>query len=166
VNYIPDYVESFSNGFYFDSASINDTAALDHDNNQVAASRGITFFYKTDLSEKGQLMTLSTDPEMADMDDNSGSNQEVIPGKNFDLIYSKVTFKLVPEGYIPTEEEKLLEEKGTLWISYGADETEVSDIQYVKWVKDGILYNLMENGYGLEKDEILKMADEVIAAHQ
>jgi hypothetical protein len=49
-----------------------------------------------------------------------------------------------------------------LWISYGSDKVEVSDIQYVKWEKDGVIYNLMDKGYGLAKDEILGMAKEVI----
>lgn len=162
VNYVPDYVEKFSNGFYFESASVSDTAAMDSDNNKVNESKGITFFYTKDNAQKGQMLTLSTDPEGPGITGEPGLNEEVIKDGNLDLVYSQVTFKVVPEGYTPTAEENRQMEQGVLWISYGADEIEISKVQYVSWVKDSIVYSLMDNGYELGKDEILGMAREVL----
>lgn len=164
VNYVPDYVEKFSNGFYFQDASVQNTAAMDSDNNKVDETKGITFNYTRDQAQKEQLMTLSTDPEMQGITGELGPNEELITGQKLDLVYSKVTFKVVPEGYVPTEEENQKMDQGVMWISYGSDKIEISDIQYVRWVKDGISYNLMDKGYGLEKNEFIGMAQEVIRA--
>lgn len=162
VDYVPDYVEEFSNGFYFESASVNNTAALDADENKVNESKGMTFFYTIENAQKSQLMTLSTDPEGPGMTGGPGPNEEVIKEGKLDLFYSQVTMKLVPEGYTPTEEEQQQIEKGTLWVSYGSDEIEISKLQYVSWTKDGIIYNLMDKGFELGRDEILAMAREVL----
>jgi hypothetical protein len=162
VNYVPDYPETFFNGFRFESASINNTQALDNDKNKMSEIKGITFFYTRDNAQKGQLLTLSTDPENPGLTGDLGLNEEIIADGNINLIYSQVTFKVVPEGYVPTVEENQKMEQGVLWISYGADEIETSNVQYVKWVKDGIVYNLMDKGYGLEKSEILGMTKVVI----
>lgn len=162
VNYVPDYVEKFGNGFYFESAAVSDVAAMDSENNKVNESKGISFFYTRENAQKGQMLTLSADPEGPGITGELGPNGEVIKSGNIDLIYSKVTFKLVPEGYTPTEEENKQMEQGVLWISSGSEEVEVSDIQYVNWVKDGIVYSLADNGYGLEKEEILGMVNEVL----
>lgn len=162
VNYIPDYVEEFSNGFHFERASVDQTEAMDNDDNKVGECKGITFYYTNEHSQKEQILSLSTDSEIFGMAEDIGSNEEVISNGDMDLIYSQVTFKVVPEGYVPTEEEKKKMDQEILWISYGSDEIEVSDIQYIRWTRDGIIYNLMEKGYQLEKDEMIEMAREVI----
>ena len=162
INYVPDYIEKFDNGFYFDSASVSDTAALDSDNNTVNESKGIAFFYTRDTAKKDQLMSLNADPEGPGISGEQGLNEEVIENGEYDLVYSQVTFKVVPPSYTPTEEENQLMEQGVLWISCGSEEVEISNLQYVSWAKDGIVYNLMDKGYDLEKDELLGMAKEVI----
>jgi hypothetical protein len=162
VNYVPDYVEEFSNGFNFKSASVCDTAAMDGDDNIVNESKGIAFFYTKEGAQKSQLLTLNADPEGPGITGEAGPNEEVIKEGKIDLVYSHVTYKVVPESYRPTEEENLQMEQGVLWISYGSDKIETSNLQYVSWVKDGIVYNLTDNGFELEKDELLGMSREVL----
>ena len=155
VNYVPDYVESFSNGFYFKDASIHNTEALDADSNKVMEYKGITFHY-TDTKGDAQFNGISGLPE-----DAVANTEESLYGE-ISLTYSQITNKVVPEGYVPTEEEKQEMDQGLLWIAEGSEKVEVSDIQWVKWVKDGVVYSLMDMGYGVEKDELLEMAKEVI----
>lgn len=162
VKYVPDYVEKFDNGFYFKNASVSDTAAMDGDNNKVNESKGITFFYTKDNAQKDQMLTLSAGPDVPGLTGEPGSNTEVVKDGKLDLLYSQVTLKLVPDDYTPTEEENRQMEQGVLWISSGSDEVEVSNVQYVSWVKDGIAYNLMEQGFDLGKDELLGMVREVL----
>jgi hypothetical protein len=162
VGYVPDYVEKFSNGFYFDSASVRDTAAVDSENNKVSESKGITFFYTKEGAQKARILTLSADQEGPGISGKPGLNEEVIKDGKFDLVYSQVTYKVVPEGYTPTAEENQQMEQGVLWISYGSEEVEISKVQSVSWVRDGIVYTLTDNGYELGKDEILGMAREVL----
>ncbi len=162
VNYVPDYIDKFDNGFYFESASVNKTAAMDSDNNKVNESKGIAFYYTREGAQKGQMLNLSADPDGPGMTGEPGPNEEVIKEGKLELVYSQVAFKVVPEGYTPTEEENRQMEQGVLWVSYGADEIQISDVQYVRWVRDGIVYNLMDTGYGLGKDELLGMVREVL----
>ena len=162
VHYVPDYVESFSNGFTFKRASVVNTQALDNDNNKVDECMGISFVYTRDHATKDQLLNVDTSPVIAGTQGDKLPNQEIIKYGNIDLTYSKVVFKVVPEGYVPTEEENQKMEQNVLWISYGSEKETVSDVQFVTWVKDGINYDLMEQGYGLAKDDMVNMAKEVI----
>ncbi|MBN7773494.1 hypothetical protein [Clostridium aminobutyricum] len=162
VNYIPDYLDEFSNGFAFKEASVDDIKANDADNNPVAEGKGITFYYEKADSKKGQIMTLSTNRGFSDFSSDSDLKQELIKDGNIDLKYSYVESKLVPEGYVPTEEENQKMEKGELWISYGADKEKTDKVQFIQWEKDDISYTLMDRGYELPKDELAEMAKEII----
>ena len=165
VNYVPDYVESFSNGFYFKDASIHNTEALDADSNKVMEYKGITFHYtdtKGDAQFNGKSISLNTNLEISGLPEDAVANTEESLYEEISLTYSQITNKVVPEGYVPTEEEKQEMDQGLLWIAEGSEKVEVSDIQWVKWVKDGVVYSLMDMGYGVEKDELLEMAKEVI----
>ncbi|MDF2654456.1 MAG: hypothetical protein K0R19_930 [Bacillota bacterium] len=164
VNYVPNYVESFTNGFYFKDASVSSTQALDGDNNKVSECEGINFYYTKDGASKKQYISLSTDPETQGINNtNLGANEETVACGDMSLIYSKVTFKVVPQGYVPTAEEQKLVDQEKMWISEGSEEVEVSEVQYLSWVKDGIVYNLMDNGFAVEKDAFINMAKEIIA---
>ena len=166
AGFSPDYVESFSNGFCFTHATVSNTEGLDADDNKVMEYKNLSFFYndsKEEGDQKGQTMGLNAHQEKPELDGNAEQNEEVIPYGNIDLIYSKVTTKLVPEDYVPTKEEQSQIDKGALWLSCdGSDEIRTSEIQYVRWNKDGIAYNLMDQGYGIEKDDLISMAKEII----
>ncbi len=162
VNYVPDYVESFSNGFYFKEAVIHNTEGLDNDSNKVLEYKGIAFYYTKEDAQKGQSMSLSTNLEIPGLPEDVIANTEESLYGEIRLTYSQITMKLVPEGYVPTEEEKETMDQGLRWISEGSAKVEISGIQWVKWVRDGVVYSLMDNGYGIERDELLDMAKEVI----
>ncbi|WP_312647208.1 M56 family metallopeptidase [Aminipila sp.] len=169
VNYVPNYVESFSKGFYFKEAVVTNTEVLDSKSNKVMEyNRGIVFYY-TDTKGagkfKGGAIILSTNPKVTglpeDPKDAVANTEESYCG-DIRLIYSQITEKRVPKGYVPTEEEKQKVNQGLLYFSVGSEEVKILNLQWVKWVKDGIDYNLMDWGYGVKKDELLKMAKEVI----
>ena len=163
VEFIPDYVESFSNGYYFKEASVSNTKAVDDDNNKVSAFQGISFYYTKDGAIKGQILSLSTDPKLEGVINTERSeNEKVIPFGDVSLIYSKVAFKVTPEGYVPTEEEEERMARGELWISSGSDQIEETNIQYVRWVKDEISYTLMDHGFEIDEQTLVEMAKEVI----
>lgn len=162
VQYTPDYVKSFSNGFFFKNATISNTQALDNDNNKVDGGKGISFFYTREGAEKGQYVSLNTDREFQGLVGDLGPNEEEILCGDVKLTYSNVTYKLVPEGYVPTAEEKQKMDQGVLWISDGSDEITTSNLQYASWIKDGIVYNLSDNGFGIDKEEFLGMVKEII----
>lgn len=163
VGYVPDYLESFSNGFYFKDASVVNTEAFDDAKSKKGEYDGIHFNYTKKNALREQTLSLSADPVNPSLErEEVGKNEEVITIDGLELIYSKVTFKVAPVGYVPTAEEQEKVAKEEMWISEGSDEVEVSELQYVRWIKDEVSYNLMEDGWGLEKEELLKMAEEVI----
>lgn len=164
VDYTPDYVETFSNGFTFKSASVDNTKALDSEDSVVGESKGISFYYTNGEEKNGQFLSLDTGYDFPGTSDGTIANQEVFEVGTIEMTYASIIYKTVPEGYVPTEEENQKMEKGEMWISYGSDEIETSTLQFVKWLNGDISYNLMEKGYGLEKDEIIDMAKEVIGA--
>lgn len=163
VNYVPDYVEEFTNGFTFDNASVDKTYALDSNGNKSYGYTGIHFHYKKGDNKNAERVNLSTAPEDPAITSDLKSNAELIPEGDLDLFYSKVIFKLVPGDYEITEEEQQKIDEGVLWISTDGSSApaSASDIQYVNWVKDDIVYSL-SNGGTLSKDELLNMAREVI----
>lgn len=163
VNYVPDYVEGFTNGFTFDSASIEKTYALDSDGNKSHGYIGIHFHYKKGDNKNAEKVNLFTEPEGPGITSDLKANVEVIPEGDLDLAYSKVTFKLVPGDYEITEEEQQKIDEGVLWISTdgGSAPASTSQVHYVNWVRDGIGYSLSNDGT-LPKDELLEMAREVI----
>ncbi|QOX63507.1 hypothetical protein FRZ06_09160 [Anoxybacterium hadale] len=164
VNYVPNYVDSFSNGFYFKDASVSSTKALDGDKNTVNAYEGINFNYTKDGASKEQYISLSADPKTEGINDTElGMNEETVSLGDMDLIYSKVTFKVTPEGYIPTAEEQKLVDQEKMWLSEGSEKVEVTEVQYLRWMQDGISYNLMDNGFAVDKDDFINMAKEIIA---
>lgn len=167
VDYIPNYVKEFSNGFTFKNASVDDTTAKDVDDNPIAKGKGITFYYEKSDSVKGQILACTTDKDFGEVTSDSDLTQEVIKSGNIDLKYSHVESKVVPEGYVPTAEENQRMDKGNLWMSYGSTDKEETDkIQFIQWTKDGISYALMDRGYELPKDELIKMAEETIASNK
>ncbi len=104
VDYVPDYVESFSKGFYLKEAILTNTELLDIDNNKVMEYEGITFFYtkeKDAPTYNGQDIALTTNLEISGLpNEGAVATEESLYG-DIRLIYSQVTDKRVPEGYVP-----------------------------------------------------------------
>lgn len=165
VGYVPDYVEAFSSGFYFKEAVITNTELLDSDSNKVMEYEGIMFYYTKEKDApkySGQSIALATNLEVSGLPNEGAVAMEESLYGDIRLIYSQVTEKRVPEGYIPTKEEEQSIDQGLLHISVGSEKVEISDYRWVEWTKDGIAYCLTNTGDSIKKDKLLEMAKEVI----
>ena len=68
----------------------------------------------------------------------------------------------MPPDYQPTDEEKQQERAGELAISEGSDEVENRQFQSVSWTQDGVEYSLYGFDTGLDSEEMLSMAAELV----
>ena len=71
-------------------------------------------------------------------------------------------YRFVPPDYEPSDEEKKLERRGELTISEGSDEVENRQFQSVSWTQDGVEYSLYGFDTGLDSEEMLSMAAELV----
>ena len=80
-----------------------------------------------------------------------------------DIYYYSYTNKFVPADYTLTDADKRAEANGDLVFSYGAAEVEISEVQSATFVKDGTQYQLLQINGKLSGDELVKMAEELVA---
>lgn len=78
------------------------------------------------------------------------------------LAFRDTAYLFVPPDYQPTDEEKQQERAGELAISYGSDEVENRQFQSVSWTQDGVEYSLYGFDTGLDSEEMLSMAAELV----
>ena len=71
-------------------------------------------------------------------------------------------YRFVPPDYEPSDEEKKLERRGELTISYGSDEVEDRQFQSVSWQKDGMSYSLYGFDTGLDAQTMLELASGLV----
>lgn len=78
------------------------------------------------------------------------------------LAFRDTAYLVVPPDYQPTDEEKQQERAGELAISEGSDEVENRQFQSVSWTQDGVEYSLYGFDTGLDSEEMLSMAAELV----
>lgn len=163
AGYGADVVESFSNGYRFEEASVADTDAVDEDGNRVLSFKELHVFYK---NADGNRISLGT-TNMADYNNPDDIEPEPDEIRNISGIQvSRTVYRYLinaPEDYELTEEEKIFDEAGKLNMAYdGGAEIERYDYAVVSWVKDGIKYGLYDFHTNESADSVFSMAEELI----
>ena len=173
-SYIPDYtgipsretlrkdigfetgvVEEFSNGYRYGGGSIVRNRAYDTDGNLVVRYPGLHCAYRRGL-------------ERVDLDIDGGPDRidagietaEVYAGR--ELKYDAYLNKFVPPGYRLTEQDRRDEASGKYVFSYGSAEVEIDAVQQVLWEDAGLHYTICVLDSELDRDELLRMAKEII----
>ncbi len=155
VGYAPVLIQSFENGYEYESGSIVKNDLRDESGNSVEKFKSFSFRYK----KGGDEVDLSVDKYSSEMD-NSG---EVIANINgIDIYYNSYMNKLVPGNYEQTEEDKRAEEAGELVFSYGMDDISISRVQGLSWSVDDVHYNFTQIDGELSADDLVQMANEII----
>lgn len=164
VGFTPKYVESFSNGFKFNTFNYSNNEVRDDKGAAIQKYKGADFEYKKEGSNKNQSLTMSAEKiDQKYLNEDKSKNILSVDYNGIKIEYTSNQYKAVPEGYKPTDEEKELEDKGLLQIGYGSDETKVSQTQAVMWYEDGISYCILNMDYTeLSQEDMINMAKEVI----
>lgn len=166
VGFTPKYIKEFSNGFKFESFNYSNEEMKNEKGEVYEKNKRACFDYTKGSPEKNQcLRELATkiDEQYLNKNDNENVIRDDYRGIEIEYISNK--YKVVPESYQPTQEEKELCDKGLLQIGYGveSDEIEESNTQYVSWYEDGMSYSIMNFNYDdLSKDDMINMAKEII----
>lgn len=160
VGYNIKAVESFANGYALKDGHIVDSQALDEDGNAVDTYKEVFIDYEKD----GIKVTLVEQPDAGYKIDSPGHpNRTKIECGDIILTYGVDQYKFVPEGYVPTEDEKAAMEAMELFISYGSSDIIEKEYYSLDWVQDGVKYTFMSNGEGaLEAEVLTEMAKELI----
>lgn len=162
VGYAPQYVEEFANGWTFKNASVVENSGEDQASAETQSWKSVDFNYKNSSARKDWL-TLST-TNVPGTEPFSGEKIEIDSQQGtIEAVYFEQRFKFVPPNYELTEADKAAEANGSLAISYGSDKIEEEPMKNLCWQKDGIDYQLVTNSATLDRDEMLTMAEEIIA---
>ncbi|MGN0242276.1 MAG: hypothetical protein ACI4CS_11355, partial [Candidatus Weimeria sp.] len=149
--------ESFSNGYRFDGITLTNNYKENGEGKESNRSTGIDVTYKNDT---GSELTLSTAATDADPVSAYQAKKDTADGM---LYYLKTEQHFVPDDYKPTAAELKKDAEDPFYsISYGADTAETDYISHVKFVKDGIYYDLYGFNTSLTSDEMFEMAEEIL----
>ena len=155
IGYEAVLIDSFKNGYAFDSGRVVKNTLADEDGNAVEKFKSVNFDYK----KAGDTVYFSQNKF------NSETEKEgnvIFSVNGTELYYYSYINKLVPPDYELTEEDKKAEENGELVFSYGASEVDISKVQSITWEKDGIKYCLMQMDGKLSAQELAGMAKEIL----
>lgn len=173
-------VESFSNGFDFQSAALVNTEALDEKGEKLFGDHLLELFYQkgTDIitigvetAEVGEKVANKSFEElmkdaMAD-EQNSVTEMETVDGIR--VYYEGYARKYVPDGYQLTSYDQISIAAGKYEIVYGAESQYMKCMSRVMLEMDGLIYCINYRGdyqnwdkYGAE--ELGQMAEEIIRA--
>ena len=165
VGFSPKYVDSFSNGFKFESFN-SSTQELENDNKDtITKTRSADFRYTRDGSAENQDLNFSAEKIEEQYADSHKFSEESGEYKGLKIYYYPHKYKAVPDGYKVTEEEQKMIDDGSLQVGYGDPSSEIEEhnIQSVSWYEDGIEYSIMNWNYDdLTKDQMIDMAKQVI----
>lgn len=159
LEFAPTVVEEFSNGFAFTMADLGEIQAMDDEGNKFGkVYKDLMLEYKNADGEQLALY-ISNEP-----------TGEAAPGVvatrevgNVVLEYREMQYMFVPPGYEVSEEDRAAEARGEMYISVGSSEVERQVNCGVQWQKDGVRYNLFGWDVALGADEMLDMAEELLA---
>ncbi|MBX4268555.1 hypothetical protein [Clostridium estertheticum] len=153
----PKLVDKFDNGYTFVDGYAVNNKGVDEKGNTVKKSKSLDFTY----TKGNDKLDLSMENGMV----GERSNKETVfdTYNGIDLYYSSSVYKIVPANYKLTEQDKQDKLSGKYVFSYGSDKIEISQFKYLDWMQDGIHYSLSSMNSNISKDELVKMAPQVIS---
>ena len=128
----------------------------DENNNSIEKFKSVSFDY-----EKDDDIVIFSQDKYNSQAELQGSVAKTVG--DTDIYYYSYTNKFVPADYTLTDADKRAEANGDLVFSYGAAEVEISEVQSATFVKDGTQYQLLQINGKLSGDELVKMAEELVA---
>lgn len=156
--FAPKSVAEFENGYKFKSGHTVKLEGLDEKGNSLNKSKAIDFVYENGEEN----ITLTMEGKM--IGENSEDMKVVDTYNGLELSYLSYENKCVPPDYKMTEQDKKEEASGKYVFSVGSDKVEVNVFKFLSWEQDGIYYSFLATNSKLTKDDLVKMAHEVIDA--
>ncbi|MCH3963902.1 MAG: signal peptide protein [Clostridium sp.] len=158
LKFNPKLINKFDNGYTFVNGCIVDNKGTDDKGNFAGKTKSLDFTYTKGSDE------LSLYMENGRLGESSKRETVIANYNGIDLYYRSYTSKLVPANHKMTEQDKKDKLSGKYVFSYGSDsdKEEISQVQYLNWMQDGINYSFLASDSNISKDELVKMAQQVI----
>ena len=131
IGYEPVLIDTFENGYSFKDGSVINNNLADENGNSVEKFKSVSFRYEKD----GDRVSFSQDKFNSEM---YTEGEVIATVSGTDIYYFSYTNKIVPPDYKMTDEDKKAEENGELVFSYGSSKVEISEVQSVNWINNGI----------------------------
>lgn len=154
-----DVKESFSNGFTFEKAYVEETRGLDENDREVLKYRGVQVNYR---NADGVRLSLFAHPDIEEITDSESPIAQTAQTGNVTVTYYHDHYKFVPVNYELSEAEKQWEAIPGNYISYGSDTVEETDVCFACWEKDGVCYSIMDSGAKVSPQILFAMAKELM----
>lgn len=154
---VPKVPQQFLNGIAFDSGYLTLVDGVDENDNIVESYPEVVVNYDKEVSlDIIPIGANGTDTELpAELSRQIG---------DISMNAYAVDFLFLPPDASPTAEDLALEEAGKLQISYGTETEERQTFRQVTWTENGLAYSLHTFNVDFELEELLNMAEEVLAA--
>lgn len=161
LGFTPATVENFRNGFTFSQGYISDIQCDDGESNKVGSFPELSMEYHNG----SRSVTFTASRPLGDMTNPAPDATKIHEGVTIN--YKLDHYKFVPEDYQLTNEDQKRIDSGDLFVSYGADRVELSDIPHVSWNQDGTAYLILATGGSdVSQADLMEMAQEVISAEK
>ena len=155
IGYEPVLIESFENGYTFKDGNIVSNSLEDENGKSVEKFKSVSFDYE----KNGDVVIFTQDKFNSEMEPQGEAVKNV---NGIDVYCYSYANKTVPADYELTDEDKAAEASGELVFSYGAPEVKIRNVQFVTWIKNGTMYQLMQIDGKLPADELVNMAEEIL----
>lgn len=153
-------VETFANGYAFDSADTNNTSAYSEEDQELYEFQEIMIHYAN-----GDLPRISVYAVDEVYYGDGGTIPDMVREcDGIEIRYVSYVNKFVPVDYELTDEDKANMENPNYNLAYGSSEVEIKQGMFVDWEKDGVHYNMIGFDLPLSAEEMLDMAEEMIRA--
>lgn len=152
-------LETFSNGYQFDSGNYIELNGMDDSNKKVDQVKGINLEYQ----KENENVSFSMNPEIEDALD-TGNDTSSAYG-DMTLYYNNQNYKFEPDNYKMTEQDKADEASGKYVFSLGSQKEEIENFQSIYWVNGTTEYSITAKNSQLTQQDLQQMASEVIDAN-
>lgn len=157
-------LETFSNGFQFESATPGENSDYDQDGNALGSYTDIQLTY-TDGSQ--DITVFMNQPRGYEASGEEAKGVTTIwegEKSGIPLTVTKINHKFVPADYEKTAEDIQAEEEGSLVFAYGTSEVEETVSYNCQFEYNGLSYDFVGFDLTMQPEELAEMAAELAVA--
>lgn len=154
-----DDTDTFSNGYTFESARVNETKALDKDDQVRLTYNEINADY---CNASGDTLVFIAHQVLDALPDSQLAPDQARRIGDIVVSYRVDHYKFVPADYELTEADNAMLQQPGYFLSYGSETVQETDVAFLLWEKEGIDYTLMDQDADETADSLFSMAEELI----
>lgn len=151
--------EKFDNHYFFSEVFVNETSAMDAENQKAISYNEIIVIY---CNDSGCNLMINAH---LDLEDIPHTPSPAVLSKtigNVTANYYLDHYRYVPDDYELSDEDRLWEQQPGNYIAYGSEALEETTIAFLSWSMDGIYYTIMDSDAAETPESLFSMAETLI----